>query len=161
MPEQHDDHCVMNVNWKPWRIQWIHNGQMAIANKDGQTRVADLSVLNWEKYCDNAAAWLEEESARLARTEAFRAAERADDARWEREEASRNKERAERELERCRREWQQAIRQSIGYAQLLASGYGLIEDLEDEVVLVNLEFTDPEPILAFDCQTTHLERLAA
>ena len=62
-------------------------------------------------------------------------------------------------MERDRREWQAAVRASIGYAQLLASGYGSIDDLEREVVLVDLEDTDAETILAVDCQTFHLERL--
>ena len=151
--EQHDDHCIMNVDWQPWLIQSIRDGRyMTVVNAQGVTKVADLSVLNFDEYCDNAAAWLEEESAQIARIEAVRAARRADDARYEREEARREK-------ERYRREWQAAIRASIAYAQLLASGYGSIDDLEDEVVLVDLEFTDAEPILAVDCQTFHFERL--
>ena len=160
MPEQHDNHCIMNVDWQPWLIQSIKDGRyMTVVNAQGVTKVADLSVLNFDEYCDNAAAWLAEESAQLARIEAFRAARRADDARYEREEARREKERGELELERYRREWQQAIRRSIGYAQLLASGYGPIDDLEREVVLVDLEDTDANEILAVDCQTFHLERL--
>jgi hypothetical protein len=157
--EQHDNHCIMNVDYRPWRIQWVRDNQMEVASASGETKIADLSVLNWEKYCADAAEWLKEESARLARVAAHQAAWRAENAAWVREEAQREKERGERELERYRREWQEAVRRSIGYAQLLASGYGPIEDLKDEVVLVDLEFTDARPILAVDCQTFHLERL--
>ena len=81
-----------------------------------------------------------------------------DDARYEREEARREKERAEREYERYRRERQETIHASIAYAQLLASGYGSIDDLERELVLVDLEDTDAETILAVDCQTFHLRK---
>ena len=48
--KQHDDHCIMNVNWEPWRIQWIHNGQMCVAH-NGVTRVADMSKIDWVEYC--------------------------------------------------------------------------------------------------------------
>jgi hypothetical protein len=162
MPEQNDDHCIMNVDWRPWRIQSIRDGRyMTVVNAQGVAKIADLSVLNFDEYCANAAEWLKEESARLARIEAFQAARRADNARWVREMARREKERVERELECYWRERQQAIRQSIGYAQLLASGYGPIDDLEREVVLADLEDTDAETILAVDCQTFHLERLEA
>jgi hypothetical protein len=142
--EQHDHHCIMNVDYQPWRIQSIQDGRyMVVVSDSGRTRTADLSVLNWTKYCDAAAAWLTDECARLR---AHEAVERD----WR-----------EREEARIRREAREMARQMIAEARLFASGYGLIEDLEDEVVLVNLEFTDPEPILAVDCQTTHLERLAA
>ena len=160
MPEQHADHCIMNVDWRPWRIQSIRDGRyMTVVNARGATKVADLSVLDFDEYCNNAAAWLEEESARLATIEAFRAIKRADDARHERENARRGKEHDEQELERHRREWQAAFRASTAHKQLLASGYGSIDDLEREVVLVDLEDTDAETILAIDCQTFHLERL--
>ena len=160
-PENHDNHCIMNVDYRPWRVQSIQDGGrcMTVVSPSGETRTADLNMLNWVKYCDDAAAWLKEESERLTRIAEAQARQRIDKARWDREDARRAKERGERELERYRREWHEAVRATIAYEQLVNSGYGPIEDLKDEVVLVDLEFTDARPILAVDCQTFHLERL--
>ena len=160
-PENHDNHCIMNVDYRPWRVQSIQDGgrYMTVVSPRGETRTADLSVLNWDKYCDAAAAWLKEEGERLTRIAEAQARQRIDKARWDREDARQAKERGERELERYRREWHEAVRATLGYEQLLASGYGSIDDLEREVVLVDLEDTDAEMILAVDCQTFHLERL--
>ena len=159
--ENHDNHCIMNVDYRPWRVQSIQDGgrYMTVVSPSGETRTADLCVLNWDKYCDDAAVWLKEEGERLARIAAHQERCRIDKARWDREEARWARERGERELERDRREWQESVRASIGYAQLLASGYGSIDDLEREVVLVDLEDTNAETILAVDCQTFHRERL--
>lgn len=139
--ENHDHHCIMNVDYRPWRIQSIRDGRYMEVAYGGQTRTADLSVLHWEKYCADAAAFLKDEQARLERT-------RADQA-----------EQQKRELEWAYREYREAARQMIATDRLLASGYGPIDDLESEVVLVDLEDTDAETILAVDCQTFHLERL--
>ena len=97
--------------------------------------------IDWGEYCANAAAWLQRAKARLAARE-------AEHKRWR-----------EREEARIWREARETARQMVAEERLLASGYGPIDDLEDEVVLVDLEFTDAETILAVDCQTFHLERL--
>ena len=37
MPEQYDDHCIMNVDWKPWRVQSIQDGRhMTVVNAQGR-----------------------------------------------------------------------------------------------------------------------------
>lgn len=140
MPEQHDNHCIMNVDYRPWRIQWIHNGQMCVGRGEA-TRVADLSKLNWDKYCRDAATWLAGEGERIAARE--------EDLKQSRE----------REHARRLREALEFYYSFVAHERLLASGYGAIDDLEREVVLVDLEDTDAETILAVDCQTFHLERL--
>ena len=140
--EQHDHHCIMNVDWRPWRIQSILDGRyMTVVSETGQTRTADLSVLNWDKYCADAAAWLKEEGERLEQQRVYQA------------------QALMRKVERTKREWAASVRRMLAEEQLLASGYGPIDDLEREVVLVDLEDTDAETILAVDCQTFHLERL--
>ena len=161
MTHQADNHCIMNVDYRPWRVQSIQDGgrSMTVVSPSGETRTADLNVLDWGKYCDDAAAWLKEEGERLARIAEHQARYRVDRARRDREEARWERARAARDLERDRREWHEAVRASVAYEQLLASGYGSIDDLEREVVLVDLEDTDAETILAVDCQTFHLERL--
>lgn len=140
--EQHDHHCIMNVNWEPWRIQSIRDDRyMTVVSESGRTRTADLSVLNWDKYCSNSAAWLKAEGERL---EARRAA---------------HEEHLKQEEARIWREARAMARQMIAEERLFASSYGPIDELEDEVVLVDLEFADAETALAVDCQTFHLERL--
>jgi hypothetical protein len=141
--ENHDHHCIMNVDYRPWRIQSIRDGRHMVVAYYEQTRTADLSVLNWEKYCADAAAFLKDEQARLEQTRIYQA------------------EALKRQAERIEREWAESVRQVLAMEQLFASGYGPIDDLEDEVVLVDLEFTDPETVLAVDRQTFHLERLEA
>jgi hypothetical protein len=135
----------MNVDYRPWRVQSIQDGgrYMTVVSPSGETRTADLSVLNWDKYCADAADWLKEEGARLAR---MRAAEEAEH---------------KRALKQALREWREFERQALAADRLLASGYGSIDDLEREVILVDLEDTDANEILAVDCQTFHLERLTA
>lgn len=139
--ENHDHHCIMNVDYRPWRIQSIRDGRYMVVAYYEQTKTADLSILNWEKYCADAAAFLKDEQARLEQR-------RADDTAA-----------MMRELERIKRGWAECVRQTIATERLFASGYGSIDDLEREVVLVDLEDTDAETILAVDCQTFHLERL--
>src|SRR4029077_5424745 len=136
-------HCIMNVDYRPWRIQSIRDGRYMVVAYYEQTRTADLSVLNWEKYCADAAAFLKDEQARLEQTRVYQAAQQ------------------ERARERHEREWREIMRQTIAMDRLLASGYGPIDDLEREVVLADLEDTDAETILAVDRQTFHLERLEA
>jgi hypothetical protein len=140
--EQHDRHCILNVNWEPWRIEWMRDGYIGVGS-GARTKVANLKTHDWDRYCDQAAAWLKDESARLAARE-------EEHKRWR-----------EREEARIWREAREMARQMMAEERLLASGYGPIDDLEDEVVLVDLEFTDPDPILAVDRQTFHFERLEA
>jgi hypothetical protein len=128
MREQHDHHCVMNVDGQAWRIQWVHNGEMGLLY-DGMLQIAGLSKIDWVDYCDNVYAFLLGEQARL------RAQERREYTAWRRAiEATK-----ERHVD-------------TGESFCFATA----DDLEDEVVLVDLEFTDPHPILA-----AHLERLTA
>jgi hypothetical protein len=124
---QHDHHCIMNVNWTPWRIQWVRGGLMGVG-RDGRTKVAHLDKMDWVKYCNDAHAFLVGEQERIAA--------RDDDLRRHRE----------RRDARLRQEARELARRTIAHEQLLASGYGPIDELEDEVVLVDLEFTDVESI---------------
>jgi hypothetical protein len=97
-------------------------------------QIADLSKIDWVDYCNNVYAFLLGEQARL------RAQEKRQHAAW-----------------RKAIEATQERHVNTGESACFATA----DDLEDEVILVDLEFTDPDPILAVNCETTHLERLAA
>ena len=152
MTRQHDDHCLMNVDYKVWRVLEICGHFMTVVSPGGNMRVADLNLIDWGEYCANAAAWLQEERERIKEAEETKARIQRFHHECEREDERRRRERDERE-------WREIMRRTIAQDRLFASGYGPIEDLKDEVVLVDLEFTDARPILAVDCQTFHLERL--
>jgi hypothetical protein len=131
----------MNVAWRPCRIQAIRDDQMILVNEAGQQVYSPpLSEMEWEAYCDEAARWLAKEGKRLEK-------ERQEDA-----EASKRMVVAELLGERISA--QEYYRAMLAREQLLASGYGSTDDLEREVVLVDLEDTDPVPILEVDCQMT-------
>jgi hypothetical protein len=153
---QHDDHCIMNVNEEPWRIQWICDGDMGLVHED-HTAIADLSKIDWVKYCDNARAYLDREIRQRV--------QREEDERQKKEWLAQGEEaeRRYREQEEARRvrEVCDFYNWRMAHERLLASGYGSVDDLEDEAVLVDLEFTDVKSILMVDHQTTHLERLVA
>ena len=152
MTRQHDDHCLMNVDYKVWRVLEVSGHFMTVVSSSGNMRVADLNLIDWSQYCANAAAWLKEEGERIER-------EKEDKARLQ--QLYRECERQDEERERAKREreWREIMRQALALDRLLASSYGPIDDLEREVVLVDLEDTDANEILAVDCQTFHLERL--
>ena len=126
--ENHDHHCIMNVNYRPWRIQWVQSGEMGLLY-DGVLQIADLNKIDWVKYCDNVYAFLLGEQARL------RAQERREYAAW-----------------RKAIEATHARHVNTGESVCFAT----LDELEDEVINVDLEFTDAQAILV-----VHLERLAA
>ena len=152
MPEQHDDHCLMNVDYKVWRVLEVSGHFMTVVNPSGNMRVADLNLIDWSQYCANAAAWLKEEGERIEEAKETKARIQRLHHECERQDEERRRAQDERE-------WREIMRQTLAVDRLLASGYGPIDDLEREVVLVDLEDTDANEILAVDCQTFHLERL--
>ena len=128
MREQRDHHCVMNVGGQAWRIQWVQRDEMGLLY-DGVLQIADLNKIDWVEYCDNVYAFLLGEQARL------RAQERREYTAW-------------------RKAIEAAQPRHVDTGESFC--FATLDELEDEVINADLEFTDAQAILV-----VHLERLEA
>jgi hypothetical protein len=61
--EQHDDHIWLVANDRPWAIAWIDGDLFGLWRgfvPNIEYTELDVSAVNWARYCDKAAALLEE-----------------------------------------------------------------------------------------------------
>ena len=158
---QHNDHCILNVDWMPARILRM-DGVRVDLERAGVIVRADLTGFDWDGYHAAFEKWHAEQRAEAAQRKAARdrgEAEREELKAGRREQAAEQKRQDRLWLQHASVPWWAGWSDSDFYYHVETGEnrcFSTADELETEVVLADLEFVDAELIGAVDCERSRL-----